>query len=325
VCNADVTIGGIVKLDNMHVYYLTLVSKNYKQPLIGIWGWSKAADFDFIAGCDACQKSDIDKCIDKTLPKNACIRTPKNNSPERLLSCQNNGRADITFKKCDITNIEHSDYALTGFSRGHIIANSDMDEFACSYRAVQNGGVNVNIDTTCGQTTFSCCNISPQNQELNGGAINDIENAIRDCIIKKKYFINFTGPLFKKGYLCTLKDESCRPDNNRCINDKTRFADKSKYSDCGPYNDGIPVPYAFYKIVININNKKAYCIIINQQIPDNNVENGSVLTKGIDAYKIIDKFLMENKIYLDFPKKEIFVQEDFDYLDEKGEIKCPIP
>ena len=193
-------------------------------------------------------------------------------------------RPNARFKTCCKDSIKNSQYKNSGFSRGHNIASSDETKLKC--------------EDDCQVATFSYCNVSPQNQELNGVFWTKIEEAVNLC---KNSMIIINGPIFFKDVLVCTNKNACTKLSG-CSNlperDKKKwFANSDLYTDCS-IEDEIPVAEGFYRIMINNDTKKIYCIIINQTTPNNINENGSIHSYGIDAYKLVERFLFKNDIEL---------------------------
>ena len=113
--------------------------------------------------------------------------------------------------------------------------------------------------------------------------------------------IIINGPIFFNDVLLCTNKNACTKlagCSNLPERDKTKwFTNSDLYTDCSS-EDEIPVPEGFYRIMINNDTKKIYCIILNQTTPNNNSENGSIHSYGIDAYKLVERFLLKNDIEL---------------------------
>lgn len=195
-------------------------------------------------------------------------------------------RPSANFKTCCKDSVQNSQYENSGFSRGHNIASSDVSKLSC--------------EDNCQVSTFSYCNVSPQNQELNGTFWTKIEDVVNIC---KNSMIIINGPIFfNSKILCTNKNACTKflGCSNLPERDKKKwFTNVDLYTDCST-DDEIPVPEGFYRIIINNDTKKVYCIILNQTTPTNNNENGSIHSYGVEAYKLVEKFLLDNDIDLSY-------------------------
>lgn len=223
------------------------------------------------------------------------------------------------FITCCQGSVKDSDYDNSGFSRGHLVADSDMKNFNCGTH-------------DCSYGTYSLCNISPQNQELNGNKWNFIEKGTSKCA-KLSSVIVYSGHIFHTDlYLCTKKN-MCLGKNEIDV-DKTKVDCKnfltskddwykisSHYSMCRNESD-IPVPDAFYKIIVlNDGSYRTYAIIMEQQNYFNGLQNGLVSSTGQDAINKISTFLRDNGINL--PLSLFVIQNEYARINEWKKGECP--
>ena len=81
-----------------------------------------------------------------------------------------------------------SDYARSGFDRGHMAPSGDMP------------------DPSAQQESFSLANIVPQDPALNRGLWERIESVVRDLAVQRGELYVVTGPVFQGSRLATVGD-----------------------------------------------------------------------------------------------------------------------
>ena len=199
-----------------------------------------------------------------------------------------------SFNKCCITGVTEQTYKGTGFSKGHMVAMADMGMIKCG-------------TGNCSAGTFTTCNMSPQNEILNGDRWAKLEAGSRDCVSNKRTVVVYTGPLFGKNSQYCMNNSVCVGNDCEVFLHPSRkhpehkdWYGETKYYSKNCQNSPI-VPYAYYKVVI-IRNKSdgkvfTFPIIMSQKTPTNNVVNASILTTGQEAWNIITQELS----FLRFP------------------------
>ena len=185
-----------------------------------------------------------------------------------------------SFTTCCITGITAKDYSGTGFSRGHQVAMADM-------------GL---MDQA--NSTFTTCNMSPQNEPMNGNRWAKLELASRDCAGEKNIVV-YTGPIFNDGGKYCMKHGVCS--GNQCseyLSPKTDWFNNAKYYDaCDGSRNQVTVPTAFYKVVCF--KDAVYPIIMEHEVPgDTTGTNANILATGSKAWAMIQNELKE---YITFP------------------------
>ena len=204
-----------------------------------------------------------------------------------------------SFAPCEeLNNITSNDYKATGFSKGHQVAMADMK--------LLEGDDN----PSAGYDTFRLCNISPQNERMNGDPWASLEEATRDCATKGDMAV-FTGPLFLDGGKYCMKTGMCdlvdskSPNNcnnylnkDKVVGNKTWYGNENNYDKCenGTNNKQITVPSAFYKVVFFKETLEVYPVIMSQEIPGQGYPtspNGTILAAGSGAWDIIRNSLKD--------------------------------
>jgi len=222
------------------------------------------------------------------------------------------------FNTCCETDISPYDLSGTGFSKGHQVADADMGLFSCEERS-------------CAYGTFTMCNVSPQNERLNGEIWAHIEEGSRKCS-KKLSVVVYTGPLFLKDkYWCTKQGNCVNKDCDKFLSptlknggDLDWYIKQQYYTNCDQNKDGIPVPDAYYKFMsINEEPYITYAIIISQRNPENLVENASILSQGKEAFDITNIFLEKNGIILPEILSKNIIEMDKKMIKNWTNEKCP--
>ena len=203
-----------------------------------------------------------------------------------------------SFNSCCITGISKNAYKGTGFSKGHMVAMADMKMLKCG-------------TGNCSGGTFTTCNMSPQNEKLNGERWAKLESGSRDCVTKNRCVVVYTGPLFgnKKNYCMNTNvcsGNNCSTFLSPSPEHKDWYGNNQYYTYCNQTsNNDVVVPYAYYKVVIirdnNTKNVSTYPIIMSQETPSNIVDNASILATGKDAWDILSKEMS----FLTFPSQVV--------------------
>jgi DNA/RNA endonuclease G (NUC1) len=190
-----------------------------------------------------------------------------------------------SFNTCCIAGITAKDYSGTGFSRGHQVAMADM------------GLMNQ------ANSTFTTCNMSPQNEPLNGNQWAKLELASRKCAEDASVVV-YTGPMFKDGGKYCMKGTNTVCQGNNCEallhppKGSPDWFNQTQYYDlCDESTNQVPVPTAFYKVVCF--KDSVYPIIMAQEVPgDMTGTNTKILATGSTAWSMIQNELQN---YIRFP------------------------
>ena len=216
----------------------------------------------------------------------------------------------------DIIGFSKDAFTTTGFSHGHQVAYNDMT-------SVWNQG----------ESTCTMCNMSPQNEHLNGTLWTKPEQAAAQCLTSGEGpFAVFTGPLFEDGGIYCLKkdvctnddvesEETCPKDNvfspgsscscNGLLNSPDWLTNENFFEKCkdhdsstDPDNRAVTVPTAFYKIVVKKdeqnNQVEVFPLVMDQQVPGSGdavkkLVTGKITT-GKDAWDRIEPGLKASGI-----------------------------
>lgn len=99
-----------------------------------------------------------------------------------------------SFKQCG-SSARHSDYAKTGFDRGHMCPNNDRD-----------------WSKESAAETFRMCNVCPQSSSLNRGNWKKYEAYTHELAKKYQLVTVACGPIYTLGGMVTLKGGVVVPD-----------------------------------------------------------------------------------------------------------------
>ena len=199
------------------------------------------------------------------------------------------GRPKVSFNKCCITGVTQKDYSGTGFSKGHQVASADMDTFGQA------------------KSTFTTCNMCPQNEVMNGKNWASLENGARQCVSKTSVAI-LTGPVFGDGGKYCMKKGVCSGNDCEVFLHPKRdmsdwYTDPQYYNVCE--NGGIPIPTAFFKVICTQN--EVYPIVMGHEVPGQGSTNAKILASGEKAWGIITNALQSQGVSLpdDFSNKVV--------------------
>lgn len=201
-------------------------------------------------------------------------------SPKKNLDGLKTGRPKVKFNTCCITGVTQNDYSGTGFSKGHQVASADMATFDQA------------------KSTFTTCNMCPQNEVMNGRNWASLENGARSCVSQTPLAI-YTGPVFEDGGKYCMKSQVCSGnDCNKFLSPKGDmldwYTDPNYYDICE--NGGITVPTAFFKVICTPT--AVYPIIMGHEVPGQGSTNAKILASGAKAWSIITNALQTQGISL---------------------------
>jgi hypothetical protein len=284
------------KVNIRYINYFTIISKKVRQPIFSAWGRNKGEDF----GCDCnfrAENPEIDK---------ACASAGGDGRRVKKKCCSNPGSK---FNMCqNYPGIGQKGYASSliyktiPFTKGHIVANEDMSLFNCGI------GIGIQQNLSCGFTTYSLCNVSPQNYRLNNDTIGKIEKYIRDEALRNNVVI-FKGPvvIFNDENPINIlpygtKDSIDAKDINNYKSDEVPansgnrwYGDSKYYTPNKEINDGnlnsIYIADGFYFLIIYKDTGKCKAFTVEQEsINDPELRNGKCYA-GKDAYYMIKAYL----------------------------------